>query len=115
METALIWLLGLHWPWYVPIYLATGVIVSTITVKVFDLDRYEDPPPSLIAAVWPIALVVVIAIGLNALIWKLSTIRLPDPRRMKRRIQRALKQESGKNTVAYQVDEAGNPNWAHWQ
>jgi len=118
--------LALHWAWYIPIYLATGVVLTTLFIAFLPTDsdihenivQYESPPAVLIAILWPVvivgSLVVGLWIGLDALFRKAANFdpQKLNPRHRFRKMR--YKAKASQQTETEAVGEAV-PGWARWQ
>lgn len=118
--------LSIHWGWYIPMYFATGIVLTAMFIAMLPTDsdlhrqivKYNTPPAVLIAILWPLSLIVGASIGiwfgLDGLFQKAANFdpQKLNPRHRFRKMRHKLK--ASKQTEAEAVGEAV-PSWARWE
>lgn len=117
--------LALHWGWYIPMYFATGTVLTLLflaflpsTSDIYEnIVKFDSPPAPLIAILWPLALVA----GLLASVWvgldaAFSKAARFDPQKLnpRHRLKAArYKRHAEKQTESQAIAES-TPSWARW-
>lgn len=117
--------LTLHWAWYIPMYLATGVILTGTFLTLLsdgsnlydNIVRLDNPPPVIIAMLWPLSILAGILMmsweGMDILFIKAARL---DPVKLSpsHYIRNFKRKKKAKNQTEADVVGESVPSWARW-